>query len=104
MSDPDAKEEPSPAPLPPRPVRSPHVRATNTSTPLNQLEADALYARQLAEHYQGTIPYQPNVPRKAAKTDTVPLGRRQGPGLRPNELQEDDHSFLDGKLSSFPRR
>jgi len=54
MSDPDANREPIPPPQPPRPVAAAHPG----STPQSQLEADELYARQLAEHYDSTRSYR----------------------------------------------
>ncbi|KLU91196.1 hypothetical protein MAPG_09718 [Magnaporthiopsis poae ATCC 64411] len=52
MTDPDAAnrevEDENPPTLPPRPGRRPRA------TPQSQLEADELYARQLAQHYENT--------------------------------------------------
>ncbi|OCK78043.1 hypothetical protein K432DRAFT_418238 [Lepidopterella palustris CBS 459.81] len=84
MSDPDFKEEEAPPPKPPRPTQ-----------PRSQLEADELYARQLAQHYQSTSQGygsrergEPPMPR-----------RRQDTGLKPNELYGDkEHSFFDDDL------
>ncbi|KAJ5112194.1 hypothetical protein N7532_000239 [Penicillium argentinense] len=45
MTDPTAQEDMVPPPKPPRPSQQP------TSTAQRQLEADEMYARQLAEHY-----------------------------------------------------
>lgn len=47
MSDPDAARESTPPPQPPRPA----AVAPQGSTTMSQLEADEMYARQLAEHY-----------------------------------------------------
>ena len=89
MSDPDSQQEPAPPPQPPRPVRG--------SAPRNQVEADALYARQLAEHYDNqdarrdpSRDYRgqenPHLPRQRKETD-----------LKPNEIYEDtERSFIDG--------
>jgi len=84
MSDPNYKAEETPPPQPPRPTREPR----------NQLEADELYARQLAEHYQtagyGTRgnPRHPQYPQQ-----------RKEAGLKPNELYDDNHSFFDGMFA-----
>jgi len=83
MSDPDARE-PTPPPQPPRPAAQ-----RVGSTPQSQLEADEQYARQLAEHYGGGGSYGPR--------STSQRGRQQT-GLRPNELQEENHSFIDDDL------
>ncbi|KAI9771306.1 MAG: ubiquitin-binding protein cue5 [Geoglossum simile] len=92
MTDPDSQTEPAPPPKPPRPTQSPINSGLATSTPRNQLEADEMYARQLAEHYGGpgrtNREREPILPRR--KTDT---------GLKPNELYDDrEHSFLDDDL------
>ena len=97
MSDPDALREPTPPPQPPRPARSPLASDQATSTSQNQLEADELYARQLAEHYSGTASYVPDLGRRNVTRDPPLPARRKETGLRPNELQDGDHSFLDGR-------
>jgi len=85
MSDPDFVPEEQPPAPPPRPAQGQRT--------MSQLESDEMYARQLAQHYQGTPGYgsrttgQPPLPR-----------RRQETGLKPNELNDDrDHSFFDGQ-------
>ncbi|KAI2631696.1 hypothetical protein GGS21DRAFT_157171 [Xylaria nigripes] len=90
MSDPDAIQndppvDPTPPPKPPRP--------TNPTT-LSQMEADELYARQLAEHYDNVGAYE------ARTMNRSPGGqiRRQGTGLRPNEAYDREHSFVDDEL------
>ncbi|KAI1497395.1 hypothetical protein F5X99DRAFT_397078 [Biscogniauxia marginata] len=92
MSDPDAvqnepaHEEPAPPPQPPRP--------TGPRSPMTQVEADELYARQLAEHYDNVGAYE------ARTTNQSPSGqyRRQATGLKPNEMYDRDHSFIDDDL------
>lgn len=84
MSDPDAVREPTPPPQPPRPT-SHRVG----STPQSQLEADEQYARQLAEQYGGDGSYRPR--------STGPRGRQQT-SLRSNEMNDENHSFLDDDL------
>jgi len=88
MSDPDAFREPTPPPQPPRPQAQ-----RVGSTPKSQLEADEQYARQLAEHYGGGWS---NEPRRGSRGD-MPRGRQQT-GLKPNEMNEENHSFLDDDL------
>ncbi|KAF2651758.1 hypothetical protein K491DRAFT_696200 [Lophiostoma macrostomum CBS 122681] len=83
MSDPSFKAEEAPPPQPPRP-----------SQPRSQLEADELYARQLAEHYQTQQGYGSRGRGEAP----MPRGRQQT-GLKPNELYDDkEHSFFDDDL------
>ncbi|KAI1781042.1 hypothetical protein F4818DRAFT_397591 [Hypoxylon cercidicola] len=91
MSDPDAIQneparEPAPPPPPPRP--------TGPRSPMTQMEADELYARQLAQHYDNVGAYE------ARTTNRSPGGpyRRQETGLKPNEMYDRDHSFIDDDL------
>ncbi|KAL1879114.1 hypothetical protein VTK73DRAFT_7338 [Phialemonium thermophilum] len=91
LTDPDAAQnerEPPPPPPPPRPV------TLSGATPQSQLEADELYARQLAEHYQSTGEYEA----RTSNRGYGPTRRRQETGLKPNELYDRDHSFLDDDL------
>ncbi|KAF7953174.1 hypothetical protein EAE96_006390 [Botrytis aclada] len=92
MSDPDAAIE-VPPPQPPRPQAQ---RAG--STPRSQLESDEQYARQLAEHYEGSSSYGPHGARGGSR-GAYPQGRKQT-GLKPNETygEEDEHSFFDDDL------
>lgn len=90
MSDPDAiqndpEREAAPPPQPPRPVGR---------TPMTQMEADELYARQLAEQYENVGAYE------ARTTNRGPGGqpRRQATGLKPNEMYDREHSFIDDDL------
>jgi hypothetical protein len=88
MTDPDAAqtEEEHPPPPPPRPAVA--------AAPTTQLEADELYARQLAEHYQNVGEYE-------ARTSSRGQGgprQRQQTGLKPNEMYDREHSFLDDDL------
>lgn len=90
MSDPDAvqnepAEESAPPPQPPRP--------TGARAQMSQLEADELYARQLAEHYDNVNAYEGRTANRG------PGGRPQGQaGLRPAEDYEREHSFIDDEL------
>ncbi|KJZ77100.1 hypothetical protein HIM_03421 [Hirsutella minnesotensis 3608] len=82
MTDPDAvRNEPDDVP-PPQP-RRPQGR-----TQMTQLEADELYARQLAEHYDNVGAYE-------ARTSSRSRSTRQAPGL---EEEDREHSFIDDDL------
>jgi hypothetical protein len=91
MSDPDAVQndpsrEQAPPPKPPRPTNH---------TPMSQMEADELYARQLADHYDNVGAYE------ARTTNRSPGGgqfRRQATGLKPNEMYDREHNFIDDDL------
>ena len=90
MSDPTFKpEEAMPPPQPPRPT---------AHQPMNQLEADELYARQLAEQY--------NTTGQGAQTryNQREPGRR-GPNQQrpPYEDEDKDHSFFDDDLPEIGR-
>lgn len=91
MSDPDAQVEAPPPPQPPRraaaavPAVAPGTKAPSKS----QLEADELYARQLAEHYQ-----QQDM-RRAQREQG---GRPQQGGYGQRE-EERERNFIDGKLA-----
>lgn len=97
MSDPSAQEDPTPPPQPPRPNRHPSAGDRNTTTPRNQLEADELYARQLAEHYGGAASYRRDPRSRGDRGNPPQPVRRSQTGLKPSELYEDDHSFLEGR-------
>ncbi|PHH86599.1 hypothetical protein CDD83_10000 [Cordyceps sp. RAO-2017] len=82
MTDPDAvTNEPDQVP-PPQPPR-PQGRAAMT-----QVEADELYARQLAEHYDNVGAYE-------ARTSNRPRGARDPPGW---DEEDREHSFIDDDL------
>ena len=91
MSDPDAvqnepvQEEEVPPPPPPRPTGR---------APLTQMEADELYARQLAEQYENAGAYEERTMNRG------PGGapKRQATGLKPNEMYDREHSFIDDDL------
>lgn len=90
MSDPDAvvnepaERETAPPPQPPRPTGR---------TPMSQVEADELYARQLAEHYDNAA-YEA----RTQNRDGEQPHRRQATGLKPNEMYDREHSFVDDDL------
>ncbi|KAF9870134.1 CUE domain-containing protein [Colletotrichum karsti] len=90
MTDPDAArnepEDENPPPQPPRPA---------ATAQLSQLEADELYARQLAEHFDNVGNYE------ARTSNRSPGGRvrRQQTGLEPRPNAEDrEHNFFDDEL------
>lgn len=91
MSDPDAVQneparEAAPPPQPPRP--------TGARSPMSQIEADELYARELTQYYENVGAYE------ARTTNQGPGGqyRRQATGLKPNEMYDRDRSFIDDDL------
>ncbi|KAM5436510.1 ubiquitin-binding protein cue5 [Microsporum ferrugineum] len=90
MSDPDAQEDVRP-PMPPRPA----VGGVPTSTTQSQLEDDERYARQLAEHYSGAD--QRRGYQQSPWDHGMASGQR-GQGLKPNELYDREHSFIDDDL------
>ncbi|KAF8248288.1 hypothetical protein K440DRAFT_483404, partial [Wilcoxina mikolae CBS 423.85] len=93
MSDPSAVETPPPQPPRPRVTQQPKTGAADyvTSTPQTQLEADALYARQLQEHFGAMAP------RQHTNASGRPL---QGAGARhprrhPNDDSDDEYYHAD---------
>ncbi|KAA8895475.1 hypothetical protein FN846DRAFT_969521 [Sphaerosporella brunnea] len=98
MSDPSAVETPPPPPPRPRAQPKPSTDISIdyiTSTPQSQLDADALYARQLQEHFGAAVP-RPH--RSAAQQG------RQQPGRRhPNDDSDDEyyHDDSDKERPSF---
>ena len=98
MSDPDSQKEPPPPAQPPRPA---FAAAAPTSTAQSQLEADELYARQLAEHYSGAGGYGGDGQRRtssgwgSSRDPQLPRQKKET-GLKPNEMYDDDHSFFNG--------
>ena len=69
MSDPEAQREP----IQPEPTRNPQPTTVLASTGLSQMEADAQYARQLAEYYDArTASAQP--PRQPPRRRPSPDG------------------------------
>lgn len=90
MTDPDFKPEEAAPPQPPRPQQR--------QQPQSQLEADELYARQLAEHYNNQMPRQQN------QYNQREPGRR-GPNQQRPRYDEDDNerSFFDDELPEIGR-
>ncbi|KAK2066297.1 hypothetical protein P8C59_000127 [Phyllachora maydis] len=93
MTDPDAAQLDQPPPPPPRPVAGP---LGNTSTTQAQLEADELYARQLAEHYENVGAYEQRTARSQNRGRALPRGRQQA-GLDPDQ-DDREYSFIDDEL------
>ena len=92
MSDPDAvqndpvAEREVPPPQPPRP--------TGPQAHMSQVEADELYARQLAEHYDNVGAYENRTSNRGGPQQQP---RRQQ-GLMPDEEYEREHNFIDDEL------
>jgi len=84
MSDPEATQQEEPPAMPPRP--------TSRQQPQAQLEADELYARQLAEHYNNTSP-QSRPDRLNANLQGSRVGRQ---GAKPDPDDVHWRSFIDG--------
>lgn len=84
MSDPDFKaEEAAPPPQPPRPAKA-----------QTQLEADELYARQLAEHYQTASARQPNQYNQRSSSNRRPNQQRAAY----DDEEEPERNFFDDDL------
>lgn len=102
MTDPDAAnrevEDESPPAPPPRPAAVPEA------TPQSQLEADELYARQLAQHYENVGAYEERTssrpPRQQTGLDPGRLFGGGGGGFRGRgqHQQEPERSFVDDDL------
>lgn len=82
MTDPTAQEDMVPPPKPPRPSQP------ATSTARTQLEADEMYARQLAEHY--------NAPGRRAPAPGWENDPRYRRDRGSEEEEEREYSFFDG--------
>lgn len=96
MTDPDFKPEEAAPPQPPRPTQRQEPR----QQPKSQLEADELYARQLADHYNSQGPDQ-----GYGQQTRYNQRERQGPNQqRPRYGEEDrEHSFFDDDLPEIGR-
>lgn len=85
------------------PTPSPYI----TSTPQTQLEADEIYARQLADQFGVPKRAGTGMPRPGASTTLDPeyeTGRRRGRLHDPDSDYDSDkeHSFLDGLYYCVP--
>ncbi|KIX10635.1 uncharacterized protein Z518_01719 [Rhinocladiella mackenziei CBS 650.93] len=95
MTDPDSQREPDPPAKPPRPTQ----QGSHTSAKLSQLEADELYARQLAEHYSGADGLQQRRRGSGGRYNEGLQGSRPGrPGANPNPDDVPWRSFIDDDL------
>ncbi|EXJ75530.1 uncharacterized protein A1O5_00036 [Cladophialophora psammophila CBS 110553] len=100
MTDPESQREPEPLPpaKPPRPVQ----QQSPTSTKLSQLEADELYARQLAQEYNPGVGAEREQPRrrdsKGRYNEGLPGSRPGRPGASPNPDDVPWRSFIDDDL------
>lgn len=92
MTDPDFKPEEAAPPQPPRPTQ----RQQQQQQPQSQLEADEMYARRLAEHYNNQ--YEPQQTRYNQRANQNPNQQR------PRYGEEDrEHSFFDDDLPEIGR-
>jgi len=66
---------------------------------MTQLEADEQYARQLAGQYEGSYGDSAYEGFGSRGRGDPPLPNRRGTGLKPNELQDKEHSFIDGECT-----
>lgn len=100
MTDPDAAnrevEDENPPTLPPRPAAVPGA------TPQSQLEADELYARQLAQHYENVGAYEERTssrpPRQQTGLDPSRIFGGGGSRGRGQYQEEPERSFVDDDL------
>ncbi|KAI5857107.1 hypothetical protein BZA05DRAFT_428681 [Tricharina praecox] len=93
MSDPSAVVEEAPPPQPPRPRAQQH---TSTSTPQNQLDADALYARQLQEHFGAPAPRQ-HLNAGMGGVRRANTGGKQPLRRHPNDESDDEYYTNDDR-------
>lgn len=99
MSDPDFRPDEAAAapPQPPRPVQQ-------QRRPQNQLEADELYARQLAEQYNNQHQQQYSAARGQTRYNQREEQQRRPNQQRPPYDEEDrEHSFFDDDLPEIGR-
>ncbi|KAH0847035.1 hypothetical protein AYO21_02269 [Fonsecaea monophora] len=100
MTDPESQREPEPLPpaKPPRPAR----QQSPISTKLSQLEADELYARQLAQEFNGGAGVDRQQPRRRDSggryNENLPGSRVGRPGASPNPDDVPWRSFIDDDL------
>lgn len=99
MTDPDFQPEEAAPPQPPRPAQR-QQQQQQQRQPQSQLEADEMYARQLAEQYNNQGPDQGR-----GQQTRYNQRERQGPNQqRPRYNEEDrEHSFFDDDLPEIGR-
>lgn len=96
MTDPDAAKNDDSEQPPPHPPRPSQQQLPLSSTPMSQLEADELYARQLAEHYENVGAYEA---RTANRTTTQGYNQRHHHEMRSqNQDYDREHNFFDDEL------
>lgn len=89
MTDPDAaKNEPAEEAPPPRPPRP------SAPAQMSQLEADELYARQLAEHWENVGAYE----QRTSNRGQGGARSRQQPGQGQGQGDEREHNFFEDDL------
>jgi CUE domain len=91
MSDPDSQKDVEPPAKPPRPTQQYGI---GTTTAQSQLEADEMYARQLAEHYSGGSRQQQQ--RESSQGWNQQSQRPKQPGRAGSKGSENERSFIDG--------
>ena len=62
------------------------------------MEADEAYARQLAEHYRSVGEYEARTANRGYGPGGPGGGGRRQTGLRPDEMYDREHSFIDDDL------
>ncbi|KAL2116597.1 hypothetical protein VTJ04DRAFT_8765 [Mycothermus thermophilus] len=99
MTDPDAVAreqeqvvEEQPPPQPPRPTVHP------TGGALSQVEADELYARQLAQHYENVSAYEARTANRSPHGYRAAPGAPRPPSSRDEFGSEREHSFIEDDL------
>lgn len=95
MTDPDAASREVDEPAPPQPPR-PTVAPEGLS-PQSQLEADELYARQLAQHYENVGAYEDRTSHRPARQQTGLDPSRNYHG-RDDSSREPERNFMDDEL------
>ena len=95
MTDPDSQQEPAQVPEPAPPAMPPRPAVQQAPAQMSQMEADELYARQLAEHYETTA--RSAQPRARGRYNEDLQGSRMGrPGSSPDADKVPWRSFIDG--------
>lgn len=94
MTDPDAASREVDEPAPPQP---PRPSAVEGATAQSQLEADELYARQLAQHYENVGAYEERTSRRPARQQTGLDPSRNYRG-QSDANREPERNFMDDDL------
>ena len=101
MSDPEAAQREQPPARPPRPAQQPSQPPPQGQHPvgMSQVEADELYARQLAEHYEAAShpqAQQQSRPERDRYNSNLQGSRTGRPGANPDPDDVHWRSFIDG--------